>query len=640
MKRLLGSTAAKIAVFLCLCVLIPLTAAGAFGTIYCYESGVYAEKAEFQKSRICQDFVRSRLSDLKQFVYWNDVSAIPQTEFYYDDTSFAYKIKDEKGNVVIDTTKDRSVLSYEGYVIYEVDSYGEHTKEYTADGYVNLPVAPTDSLYLYKVVYDMQSKLLEMTVAVGIASIILLVWLLCSAGYGKDGTVALRGLNRCWLDVFAVICGTVFFGGAEIAVDQINYASNTAAKIAVIGIELVIMTAVLLFFLMSAAAHFKTKGWWRHTAIYNIVMAVWRFIKWVVCSLPRVWKLLLVYGIFVLVNLIGISLFWLDGNALALLTVIITDICGIVFMIFFSNQIGKLRIASEALAAGNYEYKTDASSMWFGLKKQANNLNSAATGMSKAVDARMKSERFKTELITNVSHDLKTPLTSIVSYVDLLKKENIESEKAREYIEVIDRQSKKLKKLTEDLVEASKASSGAVTVNRENLNIGELINQSVGEFSERLDAAAITPVINLPEEEVYVYTDGRLLWRVFDNLIQNIIKYAQPGTRAYFDLTPYNGKAVLCIKNISRDPLNMSSEALMERFVRGDSSRGSDGNGLGLSISQSLTELCGGTFEIFLDGDLYKAVITFPLSKAPAEPEKQPEAAAESSEAHLSTELD
>lgn len=256
--------------------------------------------------------------------------------------------------------------------------------------------------------------------------------------------------------------------------------------------------------------------------------------------------------------------------------------------------------------------------MWFGLKSQANDLNSAADGMSKAVDARTKSERFKTELITNVSHDLKTPLTSIVSYVDLLKKENIENEKAQEYIEVIDRQSKKLKKLTEDLVEASKASSGAVTVNRENLNIGELINQSVGEFSEKLEAANITPVINLPEEEVNVFTDGRLLWRVFDNLIQNIIKYAQPGTRAYFDLTPYNGKAVLCIKNISREPLNMSSEALMERFVRGDSSRGSDGNGLGLSIAKSLTELCGGTFELFLDGDLYKAVLTVPLSRAPA----------------------
>lgn len=626
MKRLLGSTAAKIAVFLCLCVLIPFTAACAFGTVYCYESGIYAERTEFQNSKICRDFVRSHLSDLKQFVYWNDVSAIPETEFYYNDTSFAYKIIDEKGNTVIDTTKDRSVLSVEGFVMYEVDAYGEHTKEYTVEGYVNLPVEPTDSLYLYKVVYDMQGKLLEITISVGVASIILIIWLLCAAGYGKDGTVALRGLNRCWLDVFAIICGAIFFGSVEIIADQINYANSDAMRITIIGVELVIITSAMLLFLMSAAAHFKTSGWWRHTAVYNVVMAVLRFIKWMACSLPRVWKLLIVYCAFVIINLIGVALVLLDGSAFAFLMAVLMDLGGIAFVILFSEQLGKLRQAGEALAAGNYEYKTDPSNMWFGLKKQANDLNSAAMGMSKAVDARMKSERFKTELITNVSHDLKTPLTSIVSYVDLLKKENIESEKAQEYIEVIDRQSKKLKKLTEDLVEASKASSGAVTVNRENLNIGELINQSVGEFSERLDAAAITPVINLPEEDVYVYTDGRLLWRVFDNLIQNIIKYAQPGTRAYFDLTPYNGKAVLCIKNISRDPLNMSSEALMERFVRGDSSRGSDGNGLGLSISKSLTELCGGTFELFLDGDLYKAVITFPLSKAAPEREAKPEA--------------
>ena len=618
MKRLLGSTAAKIIAFLCLCVFVPLTVGCAFGTVYCYHSGVYAERSEFQNSRICQSFVRSRLSDIKDFIYWNDISAVPESMYYYKDSSFTYKILDSEGKTVIDTTNERSVLSVEDYVIFEVDSYGKHTNEYSANGYINMPVQPTDSVYIYKIAYDMQGRLPKITVGMGILSLVLLIFLLASAGIGKDGTAALRGLNRCWLDVFAVICGTVFFGGTEILISEMRYSGGNALNIAVIAVGLVCITAVALLFLMSAAAHFKVKGWWRHTAIYNIVMAVWRFIKWVVCSLPRVWKLLLVYGVFVLLNLIGISLFWIDGNGLALLTVIITDICGIVFMIFFSDQIGKLRIASEALAAGNYEYKTDASSMWFGLKKQANNLNSAATGMSKAVDARMKSERFKTELITNVSHDLKTPLTSIVSYVDLLKKENIENEKAQEYIEVIDRQSKKLKKLTEDLVEASKASSGAVTVNKENLNIGELINQSVGEFSEKLEAANITPVINLPEEEVNVFTDGRLLWRVFDNLIQNIIKYAQPGTRAYFDLTPYNGKAVLCIKNISREPLNMSSEALMERFVRGDSSRGSDGNGLGLSIAKSLTELCGGTFELFLDGDLYKAVLTFPLSRVPA----------------------
>ena len=633
MKRLLGSTAAKIAVFLCLCVLIPLTAAGAFGTIYCYESGIYAEKADFQNSQICQSFVRKRLYDIKQFIYWNDVSAIPESEFYYNNTSFSYKITDENGKVIIDTTKNRSVLSVDNYIAYEVDSYGNSTKEYVLQGYVNLPVEPTDSLYFYKVAYDLQEKLLDITITLAAISVILLIWLLAAAGYGKDGTVALRGLNRCWLDVFAVICVGVFLSIANGIAEEINYYYDSDVySFTMIGIGMICATAAALFLLMSAAAHFKIKGWWKHTAVYALTMALWRFIKWLVCSLPRVWKLLIVYGVFVLVNLIGMAVFFLGGGFFAFLMTVTVDFGGIVLLILFSDQLGKLRRAGEALAAGNYEYKTDSSNMWFGLKAQANDLNSAAVGMSKAVDARMKSERFKTELITNVSHDLKTPLTSIVSYVDLLKKENIENEKAKEYIEVIDRQSKKLKKLTEDLVEASKASSGAVTVNRENLNIGELINQSVGEFSEKLDSAGIIPVINLPENDVYVFTDGRLLWRVFDNLIQNIIKYAQPGTRAYFYLTPYNGKAVLCIKNISRDPLNMSSEALMERFVRGDSSRGSDGNGLGLSISKSLTELCGGTFELFLDGDLYKAVLTFPLSKAAPEADIKPEAESQAEE--------
>lgn len=618
MKRLLGNTAAKIALFLCLCILIPLTAAGAVGTVYCYKTGIYAERAEFKDSRFCREFVRSRLSDLKQFIYWNDVSSIPETEYYYNDTSFAYKVINKSGKTVIDTTNERSVLSVEDYIVYEVDSYGNHTNEYTLMGYVNLPVGPADSIYFYKVAYDLQGKLLEITITLGAVSLVLLICLLAGAGYKSDGTVALRGLNRCWLDVFCVICASATLIVCNMIYEQLSYYDTNVYSFTAVGIEMIIGTAFVLFMLMSMAAHFKIKGWWKHTAIYTVATAFWHFIKWLVCSLPRVWKLLLLYVIFALVNIIGVALLFLDGNFAALLMVALVDLGGAVFIILFSDQLGKLRHAGEALAAGNYDYKTDSSNMWFGLKSQANDLNSAADGMSKAVDARTKSERFKTELITNVSHDLKTPLTSIVSYVDLLKKENIENEKAQEYIEVIDRQSKKLKKLTEDLVEASKASSGAVTVNRENLNIRELINQSVGEFSEKLEAANITPVINLPEEEVNVFTDGRLLWRVFDNLIQNIIKYAQPGTRAYFDLTPYNGKAVLCIKNISREPLNMSSEALMERFVRGDSSRGSDGNGLGLSIAKSLTELCGGTFELFLDGDLYKAVLTFPLSRVPA----------------------
>lgn len=323
------------------------------------------------------------------------------------------------------------------------------------------------------------------------------------------------------------------------------------------------------------------------------------------------WKLALaVAGYSFVVYFFGILSTGYNLGAFAVLLALFIIVAGICIVIWFGSQLRKIKRGGEAIANGDFDYRINSRELWPALRGHAYNLNSAAMGMSKAVDDRMKSERFRTELITNVSHDLKTPLTSIVSYVDLLKKENIENETALGYIDVIDRQSAKLKKLTEDLVEASKASSGAVSVNKEILNIGELINQSVGEFSEKLKAAEITPVINLPENEVYVCTDGRLLWRVFDNLIQNIIKYAQPGTRAYFDLTEAENNAVLTIKNISKDPLNMTAEALMERFVRGDASRNSEGNGLGLSIAKSLTELCGGVFELTLDGDLYKVTVT------------------------------
>lgn len=199
-----------------------------------------------------------------------------------------------------------------------------------------------------------------------------------------------------------------------------------------------------------------------------------------------------------------------------------------------------------------------------------------------------------------------------MSYVDLLKKEPIESEQAQEYIEVLDRQSQKLKKLTTDLVDASKASSGALPVNLEKIDLGELLRQSAGEYTEKFAAAAITPVLNVPEAETYVTADGRLLWRVLDNLLGNAVKYAQSGTRLYLELTPGETETVLTLKNISREPLNIPAEELMERFVRGDGSRHTDGSGLGLSIANSLMELMGGKLTLTLDGDLFKAALVFP----------------------------
>lgn len=263
------------------------------------------------------------------------------------------------------------------------------------------------------------------------------------------------------------------------------------------------------------------------------------------------------------------------------------------------------------MSDGDLSYTVDTGKMRGDFKAHGEALNSISLGISKAVEERMRSERFKTELITNVSHDLKTPLTSIVSYVDLLKKEEIENENAQEYIEVLDRQSKKLRKLTEDLVEASKASSGVITASKEKLDLRELTNQCAGEYGERLSAAGVELISSVPQEEMLVCADGRLLWRVLDNVMQNVVKYAMAGTRAYLGLESAGGKVYLSIKNISREPLNIPAEELMERFVRGDASRSTDGSGLGLSIARSLMEIMSGELRLTLDGDLFKVTLVF-----------------------------
>ena len=250
--------------------------------------------------------------------------------------------------------------------------------------------------------------------------------------------------------------------------------------------------------------------------------------------------------------------------------------------------------------------------MPYDLRMQAEDLNNISVGLAGAVDEKMKSERFKAELITNVSHDLKTPLTSIINYVNLLKSTSQTDPKAVEYIEVLDRKSQRLKKLTEDLVEASKASTGVLSVTREKIGMAQLVDQALAEWEERLEAQKLTLVTTLPEGETWVYADGRHLWRVIDNLLSNCAKYALEGTRVYLDLERGKGQVVLSVKNISREPLNVPAERLMERFIRGEESRSTEGSGLGLSIARSLTELQGGTFELAVDGDLFKAIVTLP----------------------------
>ena len=280
-------------------------------------------------------------------------------------------------------------------------------------------------------------------------------------------------------------------------------------------------------------------------------------------------------------------------------------------IIFCAIAFQRVKQGGEKIVSGDLENKIDTTYMFGDIKDFADSLNNINLGLQSAIDDKMKSERFKTELITNVSHDIKTPLTSIVNYVDLIKKEECGNEKIKEYIDVLDRQSIRLKKLIEDLVEASKASTGNLSVELEKCNLSLLMNQAIGEFYEKLELNNLQVIQSQENQDIYIMADGRRLWRVIDNLLNNICKYAMSGTRVYIDLKRKNDKAIVTFRNISNTPISLSSEELTERFVRGDRSRNTEGSGLGLSIAKSLTELQGGSFAVSADGDLFKVVLSF-----------------------------
>ena len=271
----------------------------------------------------------------------------------------------------------------------------------------------------------------------------------------------------------------------------------------------------------------------------------------------------------------------------------------------------KIEKAINDLYQGNTDIELEENEFVKEMKNMASQINDIAGGLSNAIDEKLKSERLKTELITNVSHDIKTPLTSIINYVDLLKKEGMDGEKAKEYLDILDSKSQRLKKLTEDLVEASKASSGAIKLNMEKLNVNELIKQVSGEFEDKFKARKLEEIITFPENALYIKADSRYMYRVLENMYSNISKYAMEGTRVYTDIIEKDGRIVIQLKNVSKQKLNISVDELMQRFVRGEASRNTEGSGLGLSIARSLTELQEGNFNIYLDGDLFKVTIEF-----------------------------
>jgi signal transduction histidine kinase len=327
-----------------------------------------------------------------------------------------------------------------------------------------------------------------------------------------------------------------------------------------------------------------------------------------------IWKTILFLGAVVIIQYILIIGNWGELDNL-LVCWLLGNIIATFFIIYFVLMLIRLKKGAREIAEGKLDYKVDTKYLILDLKDHGEDLNRIRDGMNIAVDERLKSERMKTELITNVSHDIKTPLTSIINYSDLICREECENENIKEYASVLHNQSERMKRLLDDLVEASKASSGNIDILLAECDARVLISQVSGEYYQRLADAGLDLVCTAPEDEIRIMADGRRLWRVFDNLMNNARKYALSGTRVYVSLEAVGERAVFRFKNISREALSVNVDELSERFVRGDESRNTEGNGLGLSIAKSLTELQGGVFDIIVDGDLFKVTVSFPIIK-------------------------
>ena len=473
----------------------------------------------------------------------------------------------------------------------------------------------TDKTGLKELAYKNRNSMMAYGLIAAVCALGCFVFLLCSAAHrsGTEDCVPQRQ-DKMPYDLYlpsAILLGT---GLCAMLVECVAYELNTVKAVAA-ALIMACLAGVFMALCMTTAARIKTGTLFKNTLIYRLCTGVGMGASSMLSSISGAWRFSLAFAGYLLINALLSYRFFTRGGFLTFLILLAINGGALYLLLNMIRQMRTLSAAGQAMANGDLSYCVDTSDMKREFREHGENLNSIGRGMAIAVNERMKSERFKTELITNVSHDLKTPLTSIVTYIDLLQKEDIQDEKAKEYIDTIARQSKKLKKLTEDLIDASKASSGALNVNMERVNISELLRQSSAEYGERMEAVNITPVVNMPEEDIYVRADGRLLWRVVENLLQNICKHGMPGTRAYLEARTENGRAVVSFKNISQQQLNIPVEELLERFVQGDESRSRGGSGLGLSIAESLTELMKGKLKLSLDGDLFKVELWFDEDK-------------------------
>ena len=657
MKKLKGSLLAKTGAIILLTLTVLAFIASALSVALLAAIGVYPDA--YQTGR---DFVLGSLCDNYSYRTAENLYYGVEPKNMYTSSNYCFQLYDQNGNLLYDGLKGRMAQYTEEYSIGRWYDYSNLSETLTEDastaaitpvptatpspeagseedkagtqeeteqeppvvstmkGYILQDRVTSDNISFaldsFERAYDLRYELIAIALAMLIVSILLFVFLMSAAGH-RDGsdTITPNFIDRIPFDLFTAIvalpglCAVAL--GIEVA-DRFAFANLLGLLVVFVLIEL-----LLTLFLMSLSTRIKLKSVIKSCLIYRALRWCWHLLKKTgrlfrafIHGLPLLGRAGFVVAAVLLIEFIficdtehstGAQLFgWFVERVLLLALLVYLLLC-----------VKRLRTGAAKIARGDMNYTIDTKYMHGDLLDHANDLNSIRDGISRAVNERMKSEHFKTELITNVSHDIKTPLTSIVNYVDLLSKENIENEKAQEYIEVLQRQSARLKKLTEDLVEASKASTGNLAVNLERCELGVLLDQTAGEYGEKLSAQGLELILKKPEEPVTVMADGRHLWRILDNLMNNICKYAQPGTRVYLNLEQRDGKASMTFRNMSKYQLNISGDELMERFVRGDSSRNTEGSGLGLSIARSLAQLQGAQLDLVVDGDLFKVTVTF-----------------------------
>lgn len=617
MSKLKKSLFAKLIASVLLVITMAACAAGVGGTLYMvnrydvldndYLNSYACRQTQYQKIYNVRDYYKlsQQLAQGEELSYGDlaNLEALERQLGITESSNLVWSLYDDSGKLLASNLAagedlkeliapqemnrlDESIYSEEGqketvwHISFGVRSGLPYTDEFSQENQLFLRLK---KLFM---------PIIVATILSGLVTIVLFCFLIAAAGHKANAEKpVINSFDKIWLEPLLVIA-VLLFAAVFSYYDFLP-----------LLFFLIITVIYMLILVLSVVRRAKTGNLYRTTFLYLFLRLIITMVKHTAITL----RVSLVVCIYLIVQLLTIFGLW-QGSFFSAILWFFSNLAVLTLGILAAIQYDRIKKATDRMAAGELGRVVDVSSVSL-FAKIARNLNSTGSALNTAVEKATSSERMKTELITNVSHDIKTPLTSIISYVDLLKTTDIQDPKALEYIDVLERKSKRLGQLMADLVEASKVTSGNIAVNMEMLNLGELVKQAGGEFESRLEERGITLMCHLPEQPVMVYADGRHMWRVLDNIFGNTVKYAMDGTRVYVDLAELSGEVILSVKNISRDPLNIEPEELTERFVRGDQSRNTEGSGLGLSIARSLMELQGGTMNIQIDGDLFKVVL-------------------------------